>query len=134
MTQKLYDTDSYIREFTASVISCEPLKTGYAVRLDQTAFYPEGGGQPADHGTLGQAHVVDVQDKAGIITHTTDCPLPIGRTVKGVVNWPRRFSHMQQHTGEHIVLGIAHKLFGAENVGFHMGTDVVTVEDRKSVV
>lgn len=128
MTQKLYQTDSYRREFTGTVLSCEPLKKGYAVTLDRTAFYPEGGGQPSDHGTLGQAHVVDVQEKADSVIHTTDSPLTIGTMVKGTVNWPRRFSHMQQHTGEHIVSGIVHQLFGAENVGFHMGTDLVTVD------
>ncbi|MDD3429447.1 MAG: alanyl-tRNA editing protein [Oscillospiraceae bacterium] len=127
-TQRLYYNDSYLCTFEATVLSCTPAKNGYAVVLDKTAFFPEGGGQPADSGTLGCAEVVDVHEKDGIITHFTNAPLQAGSTVTGALNWARRFDHMQQHTGEHILSGIVNSLYGWDNVGFHMGADVVTVD------
>ena len=125
MTQKLYETDAYVQEFTAAVLSCTPAKGGYAVVLDRTAFFPEGGGQPCDLGTLGTAKVTDVHTDGATITHTTDAPLEPGTAVTGRIDWPRRLDAMQQHTGEHILSGTLHRLFGAENVGFHIGTPYV---------
>ena len=122
MTQKLYETDAYVQEFTATVLSCAPAQGGYAVVLDKTAFFPEGGGQPCDLGTLGAAHVTDVHTDGTTITHTTDAPLEPGAQVTGRIDWPRRLDAMQQHTGEHILSGALHRLFGAENVGFHIGS------------
>ena len=128
MTQKLYETDAYVQEFAAAVLSCTPAKGGYAVVLDRTAFFPEGGGQPCDLGTLGTAKVTDVHTDGATITHTTDAPLEPGTAVTGRIDWPRRLDAMQQHTGEHILSGILHQMFGAENVGFHVGTEVVRMD------
>ena len=105
-TEKLYYEEPYLKEFTAKVLSCEKKRDGWAVALDRTAFYPEGGGQPADHGMLGAAAVTDVHDKDGIVVHTCSGPLEIGVSVAGKIDWARRFDHMQQHSGEHIVSGM----------------------------
>lgn len=128
MTQKLYETDAYVQEFTATVLSCAPDQGGYAVVLDKTAFFPEGGGQPCDLGTLGAAHVTDVHTDGTTIIHTTDAPLEPGAQVAGRIDWPRRLDAMQQHTGEHILSGALHRLFGAENVGFHIGSPYVRMD------
>ena len=127
-TEKLYDLDSNVRTFRARVLECEPRGGAYAVVLDRTAFFPEGGGQPADTGVLDFANVLDVQESGGRIVHTVDRPLPVGAAVTGGLDWPRRFARMQQHSGEHIVSGLAHRLFGLNNVGFHMGADALTVD------
>ena len=128
MTEKLYYHDSFLTEFTAAVLSCEKGKDGWQVVLDRTAFYPEGGGQPADHGTLGDASVTDVREKEGIILHTCDKELAVGENVTGKIHWERRFDHMQQHSGEHMVSGIICARYGCDNVGFHLGKDVVTID------
>ena len=128
MTDKLYEEDAYLREFEAEVTGCVPAEGGWLVTLDRTAFYPEGGGQPADTGTLGGARVLDVHEQEGEILHTTDAPLPVGDRTAGAIDWEARFSRMQQHTGEHIVSGVIHRLFGLDNVGFHMGRDAVTID------
>ena len=96
--------------------------------LDQTAFYPEGGGQPADQGRLAEADVLDVKEGGEEIVHICDRPLVPGSTVHGTLDWNRRFRFMQQHSGEHIFSGIVHVLFGYDNIGFHMGKDCVTVD------
>ncbi len=127
-TEKLYYADPYRREFTATVLSCEPTRDGFTVLLDRTAFYPEGGGQPADHGTLDAAAVTDVHDRDGCVLHTCSAPLPVGKTVTGTIDWERRFDHMQQHSGEHIVSGMICRTFACDNVGFHMGVDSVTID------
>ena len=111
VTEKLFETDSYLQRFTARVLSCTPVPQGYGVVLDRTAFYPEGGGQPADHGTLGAVQVTDVHETKGVIFHTCDGPVEIGTQVAGAVDWPRRFDHMQQHSGEHIVSGLIHSTY-----------------------
>lgn len=128
MTERLYYADPYQKEFTAKVTGCTSCKQGYAVTLDRTAFYPEGGGQPADTGFLGSVKVLDVQDKNGEILHTTNGPLEIGVEVQGEIDWARRFLLMQQHTGEHILSGITNWLYQLDNVGFHMGAKAVTVD------
>lgn len=128
MTEKLYETDSYLQRFTATVLACTPVRDGYAVVLDRTAFFPEGGGQPCDTGRLGDARVLAVHTDGETITHTTDTPLPVGATVEGLLDWPARLDAMQQHTGEHILSGTLHRLYGAENVGFHIGSPYVRMD------
>ena len=127
-TEKLYYLDPFIQEFPASVLSCEPGKNGYKIVLDRTAFYPEGGGQPADHGTLGTANVTDVHEKNGVIFHICDKAVEIGEMVFGRIDWERRFDHMQQHSGEHIISGILCRDYHCDNVGFHMGAETVTID------
>lgn len=127
-TVKLYYENAYTQDFTAVVESCEAVKNGFAVTLDRTAFYPEGGGQPADHGTLGEARVLDVHEKDGVVTHLCDRALSEGAEVSGRIDWARRFDHMQQHSGEHIISGLLCSAFHCDNVGFHMGADVVTID------
>ena len=127
-TVKLYYEDAFMKRFTGRVETCREHKGQYLVVLDRTAFYPEGGGQPADHGTLGPARVLDVHERDGQIVHTCDRPLPEGETVEGALDWARRFDHMQQHSGEHIVSGMLCETFHCDNVGFHMGESVVTID------
>lgn len=125
---KLYYDSAYIKEFEAQVLSCQEGKKGWEITLSATAFYPEGGGQPADTGILGNVRVTDVHEKDGQVVHYTDGPLPVGEMVRGVIDWDRRFQHMQEHSGEHLVSGLIHQRFGYDNVGFHMGTDEVTID------
>ena len=128
MTEKLYYTDSHIHEFSARVLSCEKGKNGFAVTLDKTAFFPEGGGQPADTGFIGPAAVRDVQERNGEILHYTDQPLTPGGEYACALDWEQRLCRMQNHSGEHIVSGITHKLYGFDNVGFHMGAECMTID------
>ena len=132
-TIKLYDDQPYGKEFQAEVLSCEPVRKNgrdaFAVVLDQTLFFPEEGGQSPDTGKLGGADVFYVSiDKEQVITHFTDKPLEAGSHVKGVIDWPQRFSNMQNHTGEHILSGLIHKYYGYNNVGFHLSPDIVTMD------
>jgi len=126
--EKLYDQDSHLRFFTAKVLSCEEAGSLHAIILNRTAFYPEGGGQPADTGMLGGLRVTDVQERQGTIFHLVGGPLEPGSDVDGAIDWDLRFSRMQQHSGEHIVSGLVGRMFGFDNVGFHLGSDVVTVD------
>lgn len=128
MTEKLYYTDSHIHEFSARVLSCEKAKKGFAVVLDKTAFFPEGGGQPADTGFIGPAAVRDVQEQNGEIFHYTDQALTPGEEYASALDWEQRLCRMQNHSGEHIVSGITHKLYGFDNVGFHMGAECMTID------
>ncbi|MBQ6755856.1 MAG: alanyl-tRNA editing protein [Oscillospiraceae bacterium] len=128
MTEKLYYIDSHIREFDAMVISCEPDGDHFHVELDRTAFFPEGGGQCADTGTLSSVAVSDVQEVCGRIVHYCASPLTVGESVHGSLNWGKRFQNMQSHSGEHIVSGLVHNRFGFENVGFHLGADGMIVD------
>lgn len=127
-TRKLYYEDCHSAEFTAVVTGCRQTDNGFAVTLDATAFYPEGGGQACDLGTLGGARVLDVQEQGGEIVHLCDSPLRAGSTVAGSIDWERRFDLMQQHTGEHILSGIIHKKYGYSNSGFHIGKEVMEVD------
>ncbi len=127
-TEKLYYADPFLTEFDARVLACEAEKGGYAVVLDRTAFYPEGGGQPYDTGVLGGAEVLDVHERAGVITHKCASPLPVGAAVHGKIDRARRFDHMQQHSGEHICSGLICARYGCDNVGFHMGAESVTID------
>ena len=127
-TQKLYYVDPHMQHFTAKVLSCEATKGGYQVILDATAFYPEGGGQACDLGTLGTARVLDVQEQGHAVVHLCDSALEVGTTVEGAIDWARRFDLMQQHSGEHIVSGLVHSLFGWHNVGFHVGSETMEID------
>lgn len=120
MTEKLYYSDPMLREFTARVVSCGQEKGRFAVVLDRTAFFPEGGGQGGDVGSLGNAAVTDTHERDGDIVHFCDKPLPVGAEITGRLDWTVRFARMQIHSAEHIVSGTAHRLWGCENVGFHM--------------
>ena len=144
VTEKLYDADAYCRAFTATVISCEEAEDReglYAVVLNRSAFFPEGGGQYADTGTLqefkkdcetplsGAVKVVDVQvSDDGIITHYCDGAVTPWAQVTGVLDWEQRFERMQNHTGEHLVSGTVHRLYGLDNIGFHLGDRDVTCD------
>lgn len=125
---ELFYTNPYLREFDATVVACTEGKKGFEVVLDNTAFYPEGGGQPADLGTLGEAKVSDVRRQNGVIIHITDKALEVGATVHGVLDWERRYDNMQNHTGEHVLSGVINHAFGYENVGFHMHDDAITID------
>ena len=127
-TEKLFYAQPPVLEFTARVLACEEDKNGWQVVLDRTAFYPEGGGQPADQGLLGGVHVLDAHEKEGVIRHLTDGPLTVGETVEGQVDAVRRLDLTQQHSGEHILSGLLHSMFGAENVGFHIGQDYLLMD------
>ena len=127
-TRKLYYEDPFQKGFATTVVSCDEVKGGYAVVLAETAFYPEGGGQPYDTGVLGEANVLEVHEKNGVITHLCDKPFEVGKSVSGKIDWARRFDHMQQHSGEHICSGLICERFHCDNVGFHMGADVVTID------
>ena len=126
--EKLFYADCHLTEFSATVTGCAECEQGYLVTLDATAFYPEGGGQACDIGTLGGANVLDVQEKDGDILHLCDKPLPVGTAVEGRIDWARRFDLMQQHTGEHILSGLINARFGYHNTGFHVGADVMEVD------
>ncbi len=127
-TQKLYYADCHLDRFRSRVVSCAQTEKGYEVILDATAFYPEGGGQACDLGTLGNVNVLDVQERGEQVVHLCDGLLAPDTQVEGIIDWQRRFDLMQQHTGEHIVSGVIHRLFGYDNTGFHVGADVVTVD------
>lgn len=127
-TERLYYEDAYIRRFEARVVSCQPMGKHYGVVLERTAFFPEGGGQAPDLGTLGAIRVLDVQERADEVVHTCAAPLTPGSCVTGEIDWNRRFALMQQHSGEHLVSGIVHERYGWDNVGFHMGAECMTID------
>ena len=127
-TRKLYYEDCHMQNFTATVTGCTQTAKGWEVTLDATAFYPEGGGQPSDVGTLGTARVLDVRERGEEVIHLCDSALEAGSTVEGSIDWERRFDFMQQHTGEHILSGLIHQNYGYHNVGFHMGKQAMEVD------
>lgn len=133
-TERLYDRDSHKKEFEARVLSCEKKAEAgegqavYRVVLDRTAFFPEGGGQFGDVGWLDAAEVTDTREKDGVVFHETKEPLAVGSTVKGRLDFEVRFDRMQQHTGEHILSGLVHSLYGYDNVGFHLGAEITTLD------
>lgn len=127
-TRKLYYEDSHMYQFAASVLSCTGTEKGYEITLDTTAFYPEGGGQAADTGTLGGVRVLDTREREGQVIHICDAPLTVGEKVEGAIDEAPRFLRMQQHSGEHIVSGIIYRRYGYHNTGFHMGADTITID------
>lgn len=127
MTEKLYYKDAYIKSFSAEVLSVTPVENGFDLVLDRTAFFPEEGGQSADTGRIGEATVSHVYESCGIVHHITDCEVPLGKQ-ECFVDFDIRFEKMQCHTAEHILCGIIHRLFGLDNVGFHLGSDEVTFD------
>ena len=124
MTEKLYDKDSHLKEFTGTVLSCKKTGEKYAVTLNRTAFFPEGGGQQSDRGYIGDAYISDVQIKNGEILHFADKPLSVGQAYDCKLYFDFRFRNMQNHSGEHIISGIVHRLYGFNNVGFHLGAEM----------
>ena len=127
-TRKRYYEDSHMSCFAATVLSCEAVKEKFEIILDATAFYPEGGGQAADTGTLGPVRVLDTRERGECIVHICDGPLTVGASVEGAIDYSHRFRRMQQHSGEHIVSGIIHRRYGYHNTGFHMGSDIITID------
>ena len=128
MTKRLYEEDAYLRHFEANVLACEADGDDYLILLDRTAFFPEGGGQAADTGTLDGIPVTDTQIVDDLIYHRTHAPLEIGKTVIGVLDFDARYDRMQNHTGEHIVSGLVYATFGIPNVGFHLGSEETTLD------
>lgn len=128
MTRKLFYEDSHLAAFSAKVLSCEETGKGFAVTLDATAFYPEGGGQAGDTGKLGGVRVLDTREQGEQVVHFCDGALTPGETVEGHIDYAPRFQRMQQHSGEHIVSGIIHRRWGYHNVGFHMGAESTTID------
>jgi alanyl-tRNA synthetase len=129
MTDRLYYTNAYLREFDAAVTACTPAGDRCAVTLDTTAFYPTSGGQPHDLGTLGGRQVLDVvDDETRGIVHLVDAPLEPGARVHGVVDWARRFDHMQQHTGQHVLSAAFETVSQARTESFHLGATSATID------
>ena len=128
-TDKLYDKDSYLKEFTATVVACEQKdETTWKIVLDRTAFFPEGGGQTGDIGWLNDIEVTDTREKSGVIYHETKVPIEVGAQVAGKIDFTVRYDKMQQHTGEHILSGIVCSTYGYNNVGFHLSTEITTLD------
>lgn len=125
MTARLYYSDSYLTDFTASVVDRDA--AGLRIYLDQSAFYPNSGGQPSDRGRINDASVLDVIDEGDRIAHILDRPIQ-DNTVHGQVDWTRRFDHMQQHSGQHLLSATLHEFYGLETVSFHLGETVSTIE------
>ena len=128
MTDRLFEKNPYLKTFEAKVTGCEEKKGMWRIRLDRSAFFPEGGGQPGDHGRIEDAVIFDTHEKDGDIWHYADKPLEVGSNVTGTLDWAFRFSNMQNHAGEHIVSGIIHRKYGYDNVGFHMGSEAITLD------
>lgn len=137
-THRLYYNDAYQQMFDANVLSCEPSSSVFSesgpiaaweVLLDRTAFYPTSGGQPNDLGTLGEAYILDVRDAGENIVHIVDREIARGR-VEAIVDWSRRFDHMQQHTGQHLLSAMFQERFGLPTVSFHLGSDLCTIDLR----
>lgn len=128
MTIKLYDEDSYIKEFDATVLSVSETEKGYKTELDRTAFFPEEGGQPPDKGTIDGVAVSYVEIKGDVIFHYLEKPLETGAKVHGVIDWDHRFRNMQMHSGEHVFSGLIYEKYGFNNVGFHLSDNSATMD------
>lgn len=128
MTQRLFDDDPFLREFDATVLRAGEENGTPCVALNRTAFYPGGGGQPADRGTLGENRVQDLVERDGVLWHLLDRPIPAGASLRGAIDWARRFDHMQQHTGQHVLSQAFIEAAGAETVSFHLGEAIVTID------
>jgi len=125
MTERLYYTDCYLRGFQANLIAAEP--DGLTVYLDRTAFYPTSGGQPFDTGSIGGVAVVEVADDGERIAHRLAAPVGAG-AVECVIDWSRRFDHMQQHSGQHLLSAVFEELFGLRTASFHLGAEASTID------
>ena len=132
MTEKLFYNDNFATQFTATVIDCVAEKDYFAIVLDKTLFYPEGGGQPCDKGVLtfgeSTAEIFFVKEKEDIIYHHSNTEIPVGTQVNGTIDFDRRFDLMQQHTGEHMLSGIINRMFGYNNVGFHLTENDMSID------
>ena len=128
LTEKLYYQNGNLARFTARVLSCARDEKGWAVKLDRTAFFPGGGGQEADEGELSGLNLLGLREEGEDVVHLVPEPLEPGALVEGKLNWPLRFARMQGHSGEHILSGTVHRLFGCDNVGFHMGAEDITID------
>ena len=128
MTERLYYDNAYLTEFDAQVLACRPSGENFDVLLNRSAFYPTSGGQPFDTGVLGDAKVVDVNVTDGEVWHTVTRPLAVGETVHGKIDWARRFDHMQQHAGDHMIASALHRLMGGVTIGLHVGDEVSTID------
>lgn len=128
MTEKLYYSDSHLFDFNARVVSCRPDGDRFKLELDRTAFFPEGGGQQPDTGLIGNTRVHRADEREGVVEHTVDAYMEPGTEVYCHVDREQRLRRMQNHSGEHIVSGLVHKLYGFDNVGFHMGADCMTID------
>ena len=126
MTERLYYNDQYLKNFKAQVVSCTEGENGFEVILDKTAFFPEGGGQPGDRGVIAGVKVTDTVEKGEDVIHI--CEAAVSGEVECSLDFERRFSNMQQHSGEHVFSGILHEMCGFDNVGFHMGENCITVD------
>lgn len=133
MTVKLFENNSLLKECTATVTACTEKEGQYLVELDQTVFFPEGGGQLSDKGKIDDAVVSHVSEKDGHIYHECDKPLEAGAEVKAVLDWRVRLDRMQQHLGEHLLSYACWKLFTANNIGFHMNEDDVFIDLDKEL-
>ena len=141
-TELLYETDSYAESFDAKVLSCSPFenferfktakenegKNLYAVELDRTLFFPEGGGQHSDTGKINDSDVTDVFKENGCVYHVVSQPFENGVSIHGEINFRQRYRNMQNHSGEHLVCGLIHSIYGYDNVGFHLSNDLITVD------
>jgi len=128
MTEKLYYKDSKIFDFSAKCINCTPIGNHYGCELDRTAFFPEGGGQAADTGFISDVQVIDVQEINGRIIHFTEFPILSKEILSCFIDKEQRLRRMQNHSGEHVVSGLIHKLYGFDNKGFHMGSEFMTLD------
>lgn len=128
MTEKLYESNAYCKTFQAVVEECRPMNGRYGIVLNRTAFFPEGGGQAADQGTINGHAVLDVQQKDAVILHILETELQAGEEVSCEIDWELRYTRMQGHTGEHILSGVVHALYGYNNVGFHMNDKLMVVD------
>ena len=128
MTERLYYDNAYLMEFDAQVLACRPNGERYDVLLDRSAFYPTSGGQPFDTGMIGSARVMDVNVTDGEVWHTVTDALTAGETVHGKIDWARRFDHMQQHAGDHMIAGALHRMMGGVTIGLHISDDVSTID------
>ena len=133
MTERLYLSDSMLAQFDATVLSCERQGDGWVVELDQSAFFPNKGGQPCDIGSLNNVSVTDVNEQGDRLLHRLDCAIPVGARVHGEIDFDRRFDIMQQHTGEHLLSYCAWHLFGSQNVGFHCALTYATLDLDKPI-
>lgn len=130
MTDRLYYQDSYLTEFRACVVDASPEQL--RIYLDRTAFYPASGGQPFDTGKLGGVDVIEVVDEDGRIAHVTSAPVA-AKEVAGVIDWRRRFDHMQQHTGQHLLSAVLVELFDAPTASFHLGAESSTIDIARTL-